>query len=387
MNAVKRFEISIKTGKNSMLYAENGDEYLDMIAGIASVPFGYQDKELQEFITNQIYKNTHIPFYLHSPELTKACDIITKLTIPDSKVFFINSGTEACETAIKIIRKHFQSQGKNDKNEIICFKNSFHGRTFGSIAAQGNEKYLEGFEPRLSGFKHAVINDISSVKALISHRTAGIMLEPIQGEGGMTTCTKEFMQDLRKLCDENEIILALDEVQCGLGRTGKLSTFENFGIIPDILINAKALGGGVIPVSSCVSKRKFADSMTFGSHGGTFGGNPLSTGVASYVLNRISNKEFLDSVILRSNIIRSELSNLQRKYQIIEEVRGIGLMIGVKINESVKNTDIIQKAIENHLVLAPASKDNVIRVLPCLNVDMKSIDMFVEKFSKSVASF
>ncbi len=385
---VARCDLLLKHGEGSYVYDEKDNKYLDFISGVASNPFGYKDKELEDFACDQIRKLTHVSNYFRSEELEVAAEKITRLTI-GGKVFFVNSGTEAVETMIKIIRKHFFTIGKPEKNEIICFKNSFHGRTLGSLAAMGNEKYLEGFEPRLQGFSHAILNDIESVKSLISQRTAGIILEPIQGEGGVASCDLKFLQEIRKICDENDLILGFDEVQCGLSRSGKFSAFEHYDIKPDIITNAKALGGGIIPIGSCVALDKFCAGMTPGTHGSTFGGNPVAAGVASYVLDRISNQSFLDHVVLAGQKLRNAIEVVQNKTgEAILEIRGKGLMLGIKFNDKVlQNTDFVTKARENFLLLAPSSKDNVVRVLPRLNITDSEIGDFTEKLEKTIGCF
>ncbi|QED22850.1 aspartate aminotransferase family protein [Candidatus Deianiraea vastatrix] len=377
---VNRSNLLITHGKGGYLYCEKGEKYLDFISGIAVNVFGHADEKITEILASQSKEMMHIANYFRTSQLEYAAKRLTELSI-GGKAFFLNSGTESVETAIKIARRYFWHKN-SDKYEIICFKKSFHGRTIASIAAQGNAKYLEGFEPRLQGFLHADLNDINSVKNLISSKTAAIMLEPIQGEGGVMACTQEFLAQIRNICDENDILLILDEVQSGVGRTGTLYAFEQFGIKPDILITAKGLAAGY-PVGACVASNKVAPCMTPGSHGSTFGCNPMAAKLVGYVLDEVSKPKFLENVKTASEKIIQAVNKIQEKTDLITEIRGKGLLLGIKINEKITNQDFVLKARENHLLLAPSSADNIIRLLPRLNITDDEIADFGEKLQKT----
>lgn len=383
LKCVNRSDLIFNTGLGSYLYTKDGDRYLDFIQGVATNVFGHCDKEIQNIIKDQSEKFFHISNYFRSEELEYASEKLSKLSI-NGKVFFVNSGAEAVETAIKTTRRYFYLKGNSQKYEIICLHNSFHGRTTGAISAQGNEKYLEGFEPRLPGFKHANLNDIDSVKKLITKNTAGIMLELIQGEGGLEICNKDFVLNIKEICKENDILLIFDEIQTGIGRTGRMFCFEHFEIQPDILTTAKGLGAG-IPVGACVISSKIADCMTVGTHGSTFGGNPFATRVAGYVLNIVSNEKFLENVNKSGEKIKNIISEVKHQFpDIIDSERGLGLLLGIKLKEGYTPKDLMLSARKNKLLLAPCSANNTIRILPPLNIDSKVIEDFKEKLINSI---
>ena len=386
---VPRQNLLVTHGKGAYFFDDQGNQYLDFISGVASNIFGYSDSELEGVACNQIKKINHVSVNFRTKELEDAAEKLIKFSGIDGLAYFINSGTEAVETAIKIARRHFYKEGFAEKNEIICFKNSFHGRTLGSLAAQGNEKYLEGFEPRIRGFVHADLNDLESVKNLISEKTAAIIIEPIQGEGGVITCDKEFVQQIRQICDEKDIILISDEVQCGLVRSGRKNCFEHLDIVPDILLNAKALGGGIAAIGSCVVSKKFAKHMTVGTHGSTFGGNAFACGLASYTLDRISTPEFIESVRKTGENLGSELKKIaENSNGAITEVRGLGMLRGVKINESIMtNIQFTELAKQTtNLMLTVSSKQNVIRILPRLNLTQDELDDFSHRMKKTLSA-
>lgn len=384
LDVVNRRNLLFTHGSGGYLFDEKDEKYLDFVSGIAVNVFGHADPKICDIIADQSRKMMHISNYFRSNESEYAARRLSELTLGGS-VFFLNSGTESVETAIKITRKYFHSNGKPEKNEIICFKRSFHGRTLASIAAQGNEKYLEGFEPKMPGFMHAELNNIASVKSLISNKTGGIMLEPIQGEGGVATCTQEFLEELREICNNNDILLIFDEVQCGVGRTGNLYAYQGYNIAPDILITAKGLGAG-FPIGAVVCKENVGSVMKPGSHGSTFGCNPMATKIAGYVLDTVSQKEFLENVINQGNKITNIILAIQKKYpDKIIEIRGKGLLIGVQISEQFSNRDLMIVTGNNKLLIPISSYDNIVRILPRLNVSDEEIIDFAEKFERSIA--
>ena len=382
---VPRQNLLVTHGKGAYFFDDKNNKYLDFISGVASNIFGYSDPELEGIACEQIKKINHVSVNFRTKELEDAAEKLINFSGIDGLVYFLNSGTEAVETAIKIARRHFYKEGLTHKNEIICFKNSFHGRTLGSLAAQGNEKYLEGFEPRIQGFVHADLNDIESIKSLISDKTAAIIIEPIQGEGGVITCDQEFVRKIRQICHDLEIILISDEVQCGLVRSGKKNCFEHFEITPDILINAKALGGGIAAIGSCIVSKKFAKHMTVGTHGSTFGGNAFACGLASYTLDRISNPEFIENTRKTGENLGMALNDIvNHSNGIITELRGLGMLRGIKINESIMTnfefTELAKKTA--NLMLTISSKHNVIRILPRLNLTKDELDDFSFRMKK-----
>ncbi len=383
LDVVNRRDLLFTHGTGGYLFEQNGDKYLDCVSGIAVNTFGHADPKLAEIIADQATKMLHISNYFRSNELEYAATRLSQLTIA-GKVFFLNSGTESVETAIKIARRYFYEKSTPQRHEIICFQHAFHGRTFAALAAQGNEKYLEGFEPRLPGFHHAILNDLESVKSLISSKTAAIMLEPIQGEGGVTTCTQEFLNQLRKICDEMGILLIFDEVQCGVGRSGKLYAYQGYQVAPDILITAKGLGGGY-PIGAVICTNEVASAMKPGSHGSTFGCNPMAARIAGYVLDTVSDEKFLANVMEKSRIMREIIAKVQGEYpEKITQIRGKGLLIGVRIGESFSNREFMNIAGKNRLLLPVSAYDNVVRVLPRLNISDEEISDFEAKFTQSI---
>lgn len=366
-----RLKISFKKGKGAYLFDDKNQKYLDFGAGIAVNSLGHCHPKLVSALTNQAKKLWHVSNLYQISELEDLAKFLTQKTFADY-AFFCNSGAEAVECAIKMIRKHFYHKGQKHKNEVITFKESFHGRTIATISAAGNEKYLEGFDPRLEGFKSAKFNDIESVKKLINDKSAGILVEPVQGEGGVTPATKEFMQDLAKLARENDLLLALDEVQSGVGRSGYLYAYEYYKIKPDIIASAKGIGGG-FPVGACLATKEAACGMVVGSHGTTYGGNPLAMSVAKTVVDIISKPDFLKSVQNNGEFFLEELNILQKKFpKIIKEIRGIGLFIGMELQPEFNNIEFTNKLKENHLLAIPAGK-NTIRLIPPLIVTKPQI--------------
>ena len=369
-----RRKISFKKGKGSFLYSSKGSRYLDFVQGIAVNSLGHSNPYLNKALTSQSKKVWHISNAFLIPEGEQLAKRLTKNTFADY-VIFQNSGAEATEVAIKVARKYFYSKKKPYKNRILCIKNSFHGRTLAAIHASGSKKMTEGFGPKIPGFDHFIFGDHKSLKKSITKKTAAIMVEPVLGEGGIKVIPKWCLKGLRKICDQKKILLILDEVQCGIGRSGKFFAFEYSGIKPDIVPIAKGIGGG-FPLGAVLMSKKVAIGMTPGTHGSTFGGNPLAMKVGNAVLDKIMNKNFLKNIQKTSKYFLKELNKIQAKYpKIIKEVRGIGLLIGLQLHKD--QTNFIKKLEQNKLLTIRAA-ENVIRILPPLNVKKSEIDMSIK---------
>ena len=378
-----RKEIAFVKGKGSYLYSTNGKKYLDFVQGIAVNSLGHANPRLVNAIKKQSKKLWHVSNSFVIPEGEKLAQKITKKTFADY-VMFQNSGTEATEAAIKVARKYFHKIGKPKKNRILCVKNSFHGRTLAAIFASGSKKMTEGFGPKVNGFDHFIFGDHKSLKKSITSRTAAIMVEPIMGEGGIKVIPDWCLRDLRKICKEKKILLILDEVQCGIGRSGKFFAFEYAKVKPDIVPIAKGLGGG-FPIGAVLMSKKAASGMTPGTHGSTFGGNPLAMSVGNEVLNQIFKKGFLRNVQKISKYFHYELNKLKNEYpKIIKEVRGVGLLIGLKLYKD--QTNFIKKLQDNKLLTIKAS-ENVVRILPPLNVKKFEIDLAIKIIRKVCKNF
>ena len=378
-----RKKISFKYGKGSYLYSSDNKRYLDFVQGIAVNSLGHAHPKLVKTINNQSRKLWHVSNAFIIPEGEKLAKKLCQKTFANS-VIFQNSGAEATEAAIKVARRYFYSIGKPKKNRILCIKNSFHGRTLAAINASGSKKMIEGFGPKIPGFDHFVFGDHKSLKKKITKNTAAIMVETILGEGGIKVIPDYCLRGLRKLCNKKKILLILDEVQCGIGRTGKFFAFEHAKIKPDIVPIAKGIGGG-FPIGACLVNRKVAKSMKPGSHGSTFGGNPLAMSVGNAVLDVIFKKNFLQNVSKNGKYFQSELIKIQREYpKVISEVRGLGLLIGLKLK--VNQAKFINNLIANNMLVVKAA-ENVIRLLPPLNIKKKDIDKAVEILRKVCKNF
>jgi acetylornithine/N-succinyldiaminopimelate aminotransferase len=373
-----RRKISFKKGKGSFLYANNGKKYLDFVQGIAVNSLGHANPHLINAVNKQAKKLWHVSNAFIIPEGEKLAKRLTKKTFADF-VIFQNSGTEATEASIKVARRYFYSIGKPKKNRILCVKNSFHGRTLAAIFASGSKKMTEGFGPKVDGFDHFEFGNHKSLKRAITNKTAAIMVEPIMGEGGIKVIPKWCLRELRKMCNQKKILLILDEVQCGIGRSGKFFAFEHAKVSPDIVPLAKGIGGG-FPIGAVLMTKKVASGMIPGTHGSTFGGNPLAMSVGNAVLDQIFKKGFLKNVQKISKYFHSELKKIQNEYSnIIKEVRGVGLLIGLQLyNDQSK---FIQKLMDNNLLTIRAG-ENVIRILPPLTVKKKEIDLAIKIIRK-----
>ncbi len=380
----KRFDISFSHGEGVYLFSE-GKKYLDFGAGIAVNALGHCHPKMVEAITSQAKKLWHVSNIYNVGELNNYAEKLVNATFADY-VFFCNSGAESIECAIKMIRRHFYVKGQAHKNRIITFTGAFHGRTIATISAAAKPKYLEGFEPALPGFDNVAFGDIEAVKKAITENTAGILIEPIQGEEGIKVADKKFIQELRKLADENDLLLAFDEVQCGMGRVGKLFAYEHFEVKPDIISSAKAIAGG-FPLGACLATANAASGMTLGVHGTTYGGNPLAMSVANSVLEVMLEKDFFPQVQKVASELKNALQELQKDFpDLIDEIRGVGLMLGVKINQKIENTEIVKSLIKNGLLTIPAG-ENVIRILPPLIITSENVLEAKEKIAKSLSEF
>ncbi len=373
-----RRKIAFKRGKGSFLYSTDGKKYLDFIQGIAVNSLGHSNPNLIRAMNKQAKKVWHVSNAFIIPEGEKLASKIKKRTFADI-VIFQNSGTEATETAIKVARRYFYSIGKPYKNRILCVKNSFHGRTLAAIFASGSKKMTEGFGPKVDGFDHFEFGNHKSLKKKISNKTAAIMVEPIMGEGGIKVIPDWCLRELRKICNKKKILLILDEVQCGVGRSGKFFAFEHAKVKPDIVPIAKGIGGG-FPMGAVLMTKKVASCMVPGTHGSTFGGNPLAMSIGNAVLDQIFKKGFLKNVKKISAYFHKELNKIKNDYpQIIQEVRGIGLLIGLKLfNNQIK----FIKKLENNNLLTIKAAENVIRILPPLNVKKSEVDLAVQIIRK-----
>ena len=373
-----RKKISFLKGKGSFLYSTNGSKYLDFVQGIAVNSLGHAHPKLIKTISNQSKKLWHVSNAFTIPEGEELAKKIANKTFADY-IIFQNSGAEATEAAIKIARRYFYSIGKPKKNRIICIKNSFHGRTLATIYASGSKKMTEGFGPKVHGFDHFNFGDHKRLKKLISKNTAAIMIETIMGEGGIKVIPDWCLKGLRKLCNKKNILLILDEVQCGIGRTGDFFAFEKSKVKPDIVPIAKGIGGG-FPLGAVLMNKKVASGMTPGSHGSTFGGNPLAMAVGNTIMDTVCNKKFLNNVKDLSKYFLLHLSLLKDKYpNIIKEIRGKGLLIGIQLQ--MDQTKFIKKLMDNNLLTIRAA-ENVVTVFPPLNVKKNEINQSLKIIKK-----
>ena len=368
-----RANLRFVKGEGVWLFTENGEKYLDMGAGIAVNCLGHANPHLTKVLTDQASQLWHTSNLYHIPNQEKLAKNLVQSTFADT-VFFTNSGTESMECAIKMARKFHHSNDDLERTEIITFENSFHGRSLAMISAAGSEKLTKGFEPILSGFIQIQYNNIEKLTEVVSTKTAAIVLEPIQGEGGIIPAQEHFLSQVKKLCVENGILLILDEIQCGVGRTGSLFAYEEYDVKPDIMAIAKGIGGG-FPLGACLATERAAQGMTAGTHGSTYGGNPLACAVGNAVLGIINDQEFLNKVKDKSLLLKQKLAYLLDQHpDIFEEIRGKGLMMGLKCK--ILNTDLVNAGYQKGLITVPGG-DNTIRLLPPLNITNKEIDLAV----------
>jgi acetylornithine/N-succinyldiaminopimelate aminotransferase len=357
-----RAPMRFERGEGVWLITETGERYLDFAAGVAVNSLGHTHPHLVASLKDQAEKLWHVSNLYESPGQEKLARRLTDNTFAD-RVFFTNSGAEALECAIKTARRYHYAKGHPEKFHIITFEGAFHGRTIATIAAGGQQKYIDGFGPKAPGFDQVPFEDMDAVKAAITDATAGILLEPVQGEGGLRAFSSQFLRDIRALCDERGLLLILDEVQCGVGRTGTLFAYERAGVTPDIMAVAKGIGGG-FPVGACLATAEAASGMVAGTHGSTYGGNPLAMAVGNAVLDVVLADGFLQHVRDVALVFRQGLASLKDRFpEVIEDIRGEGLMIGIKTK--VPSGDFLQ-AMRSEKLLGVLAGDNVVRLLPPL---------------------
>jgi acetylornithine/N-succinyldiaminopimelate aminotransferase len=369
-------------GEGAWLIEEDGRRFLDLGSGIAVNALGHAHPDLVKALTDQAEKLWHVSNLYEIPQQQALADKLVDETFADT-VFFTNSGTEACELAVKMARKYWYEKGQPEKVEIITFEGCFHGRSSAAIAASGSEKMVKGFGPVLDGFVHLPWGDHDALKAAITETTCAILVEPIQGEGGIRVLPDQCLKGLRALCDEKGILLILDEVQCGVGRTGKLFAHEWAGITPDIMMVAKGVGGG-FPLGAVLATEEAASGMVAGTHGSTYGGNPLGCAVGKAVLDRVADEAFLDGVRSRGGMLRQGLEGLVAAHpEVFEGVRGTGLMLGLKCK--VAPADLVKAAYAVELITVPAA-DNVVRLLPPLNITEDEISEALARLDRAASA-
>jgi acetylornithine/N-succinyldiaminopimelate aminotransferase len=378
LNTYNRKKVSFTKGKGAFLYGTNGKKYLDFVQGIAVNCLGHANNYLINSISKQSKKLWHVSNAFVIPEQERLAKRLKQKTFADY-IFFQNSGAEATEAAIKFARRYFYSKGQPRKNRVLCINNSFHGRTLATIFASNSKKATEGFGPKVDGFDHFNFGDHKSLEKSITSRTAAIMVETILGEGGIKVIPDYCLVGLRKLCNKKKILLILDEVQCGIGRSGKFFAFEHAKIKPDIVPIAKGIGGG-FPIGAVLVNKKVASGMKPGTHGSTFGGNPLAMSAGNAVMDVMFKKGFLRNVTKNGNHFLNGLQKLKENYpKVIKEVRGKGLLIGLCLHKD--QTKFIQKLMDNNLLTVRAA-ENVVRLLPPLNVTKQEINLGLKILDK-----
>ena len=378
-----RTNLTFSHGEGVYLFTPEGEKYLDFAAGIAVNSLGHSHPKLVKALTEQAKKLWHVSNLYQIQGLEPLAEKLVANSFAD-KVFFCNSGAEAVECGIKMIRKYHDETGNPDKYRIICFMGAFHGRTLATISAGEPGKNTKGFEPLVDGFDHVPYGDLEAVKKAITPQTGGILIEPIQGEGGIKPAPEGFLKALRELCDKHGLLLMYDAVQCGMGRTGKLFSHEWVGVNPDIASSAKGIGGG-FPMGACLATNNAAQGMKPGSHGSTYGSNPLAMAVGNAVVDELLSKGFLDNVVTQGKYLRERLKALHQRYpEVIEEIRGVGLMIGIKMR--VPNLDFVN-ALRAEKLLTVQASDNVVRVMPPLILQKEHIDEAMPKFEAVCEKF
>ena len=377
-----RAPLAFVTGHGSWLTSTDGTRYLDLGAGIAVNVLGHTHPALVAAVTEQAAKLWHVSNLYRIPEQERLADMLVDQTFADT-VFFTNSGTEAAELAIKMARKYHSNNDQADRIEIIAFEGAFHGRSTGAIAAAGSEKMVKGFGPLMPGFRQLAWGDHDALRAAITTRSCAVIIEPIQGEGGIRVVPDQCLKGLRDLCDETGTLLILDEVQCGMGRTGKLFAHEWAGITPDIMMVAKGIGGG-FPLGAVLATENASSGMVVGTHGSTYGGNPLACAVGAAVMGIVAQDAFLDQVSQRAAQFRQGLEGLVAQYPtVFEGVRGQGLMLGLKC--AAPNGDVVKAAYAQHLLTVPAA-DNVVRLLPALNIPAEDIAEAIARLDRAASA-
>ncbi len=365
LSTYTRLPVIFIKGKGMTLIDIDGKKYLDFFPGWGVSNVGYCHPKVMSAVRDQIGTLIHIPNNLYHPHQAKLAKEIIRLSFP-GKVFFCNSGAEGCEAAIKFARAY----GKGTRSEIITFENSFHGRTLGALSATGQKKYQNGFYPLLEGFKTIAFNDINALKSAVSEKTVAIMLELIQGEGGVNVAGLEYVKEIRKICDEKNILLIFDEVQTGIGRLGEMFGFKQYGVVPDLMVLAKSLGGG-LPIGALIVKKQIADTFKPGMHASTFGGSPLVCKAAIGVFKAIEKDKMLKNARIMSDYIFQKLKELKKRVSCISDIRGIGLMFGIELNFEGKG--VVEECLANGLIIN-CTHERVLRLMPALNVTKKQSD-------------
>ena len=379
MGVYNRAPLAFERGRGVRLYGDDGRDYLDCVAGIAVNGLGHCHPRLVKTLEEQAEKLWHVSNIYRIPDQEALAARLCAATFAE-EVFFTNSGTEAVELALKVARRHQAAKGAPERIDVITFEGAFHGRTYAAVTAGGNETYLEGFGPRLPGYIHLPFGDMDALKAAVGPTTAAIMIEPVQGEGGARAVSDADLRLMRQLCDEQGALLMFDEIQCGMGRTGKLFAYEWSGVVPDVMCVAKALGGG-FPVGALLATHHAAGAMKVGAHGSTYGGNPLAMAVALAAFDEIAKPELLDHVNQVSGYLGQQLAGLKDRYpDVVEEIRGKGLLIGLKLKPN--NRDFMAQARENQLLIAGGG-DNCVRLLPPLILTQDEAREAVEKLEKT----
>ena len=379
IHTYNRYQIVLDKGDGVRLYDTDGKEYLDFGAGIAVFALGYNNKEYNDALKAQIDKLVHTSNYFYNEPAAKAAKALTSASGMD-RVFFTNSGTEAVEGAIKLAKKYAYLKDGSTDHEIIAMEHSFHGRSMGALAVTGNKHYQEAFGPMIPGIRFAQFNNLDSVKELVNDKTCAIIFETIQGEGGVYPAKKEFIEGVRKLCDEKGILLILDEIQCGMGRSGSMFAFQQYGVKPDIVTSAKALGCGV-PIGAFMATEQVAKALVPGDHGTTYGGNPLACAAAVEVFRLFDKLNVTDNVKNVGKYLETQLKSLVEKYDVVKAQRGIGLIQGIELTVNPK--DVIAKCLDNGLILFSAGT-NVIRFVPPLVITRDDVDQMMVRLKKAL---
>ena len=373
-----RIDIAFEYGEGSYLYDTEGEKYLDFATGIATNSLGHCHPHLVAAVQEQASKLWHVSNLYNIPEQQRFADRLVENSFADT-VFFCNSGAEAMEGCLKVARKYHFENGEPEREEIVCATGAFHGRTLTTLSAGDSEKYREGFGPRPEGFHHVAFGNLNEMRAAMSTKTAAILVEPIQGEGGINPASAAYLRALRDIADEFNALLIFDEVQCGMGRAGKLFAYELADVTPDIMGLAKGIGGG-FPVGAVLATEKAASGMVPGTHGSTYGGNPLAMAAANAVLDVINEPDFLSSIIKKGNKLKDDLTSLVDKHpSVLESVRGVGLMLGVK---SIGPNLELMTALRENKLLTVVAGENVVRILPPLNVSEDELDEAVQKIDQ-----
>lgn len=373
LNTYARFDITAVEGKGCLVYDNKGNEYLDFVSGVAVNCLGHCSPVIIKAIQEQSCKLMHVSNLYWNEKQMELAEKLCKLG-GFSGAFFCNSGTEAVESAIKFARKYGKQKGGASKNEIIYMKNSFHGRTLGALSVTGQEKYQKDFKPLIPGVRSVGFNNAEELKSAMNESVCAVIIEPIQGEGGVIAAQESFLQEARQLCEKYDALLIFDEVQCGIGRLGSLYAFEKFGVKPDMVCMAKGLGGG-FPIGAVVASDKVAESISYGDHGSTFGGNPLACSIALAILGELLENGVLENVELMSGYFVNKLQVLKNKHASIIDINGMGLLLGLRL--SIDTKEFVNQCIAKGLLLVGAGAD-VVRLLPPLNVETEYLDRVIE---------